>query len=53
MKSKLKNKTQFVVDPALLSKDQSELLIRVLQEEKIKFLTSANDLDEDAAVVFF
>lgn len=53
MKAKAKSKIQFVVDPQLISKDQSELLVRVLQEEKIKIVLSAQDLDEFAPVLFF
>ena len=53
MKPKSKTKIQFVVDPNLISKDQSELLIRVLQEEKIKFSTNAQDLDDFTPVLFF
>jgi hypothetical protein len=53
MKSKAKTKIQFVVDPLLISKDQSELLVRVLQEEKIKFTTNAEDLDDYTPALFF
>ncbi len=53
MKTKVKTKVQFVVDPMLISKDQSELLIRVLQEEKIKFHASAGDLDDNTPGLFF
>ena len=34
MKSKVKSKIQFVVDPNLIDNDQSELITRVLQEKK-------------------
>lgn len=37
----------------MISKDQSELLVRVLQEEKIKVVVSAQDLDEFTPLVFF
>lgn len=53
MKAKVKSKIQFVVDPVLISKDQSEFLIRVLQEEKIKFVTNIQDLDDSAPGLFF
>ena len=53
MKSKVKNKIQFVVDPNLISLDQSELLKRALQEDKIKFTTNYLDLDEQTPAVFF
>lgn len=53
MKHKVKTKVHFVIDPQLIARDQSELLIRVLQEEKIKFATSAADLNESASAVFF
>ena len=53
MKYKVKTKIQFVVDPALISKDQSEFLVRVLQEEKIKFSTNAADLDDSTPGLFF
>jgi signal transduction histidine kinase len=53
MKSKAKAKIQFVVDPLLISNDQSELLIRVLQEEKIKFITNLEDLDDLSPGIFF
>ena len=52
---KVKNKGQilFVVDPSLVSDDQSELIIRVLQEEKIKYSTSIVDLDDLKPVLLF
>lgn len=53
MKSKSKTKIQFVVDPNLIAKDQSELLVRVLQEEKIKFSVNAQDIDDFTPVLFF
>ncbi|MBC7429885.1 MAG: hypothetical protein H7336_14825, partial [Bacteriovorax sp.] len=53
MKYKVKTKIQFVVDPMLISKDQSELLLRVLQEEKIKVIGNAQDLDDFAPGIFF
>ena len=53
MKYKVKSKIQFIVDPSLISKDHSEFLVRVLQDEKIKFLTNASDLDEMIPGVFF
>ena len=53
MKPKSKTKIQFVVDPTLMAKDQSELLIRVLQEGKIKFSVNAQDLDDFTPVLFF
>lgn len=53
MKTKVKTKVQFIVDPALISKDQSELLVRVLQEEKIKIHSNANDLDDLTPGLFF
>lgn len=53
MKAKVKTKVQFVVDPTLISKDQSELLLSVLQEEKIKYATSIQDLDEMSPGLFF
>lgn len=53
MKPKFKTKVQFVVDPQLISKDQSELLVRVLQEDKIKFVTNSNDLPDLASAFFF
>ncbi len=53
MKPKFKTKVQFVVDPQLISKDQSELLLRVLQEDKIKFVTNYNDLPDLASAFFF
>lgn len=53
MKYKVKTKIQFIVDPALISKDQSEFLVRVLQEEKIKFSTNAADLDDSTPGLFF
>ncbi len=53
MKPKFKTKVQFVVDPQLISKDQSELLVRVLQEDKIKFVTNFNDLPDLASAFFF
>ena len=37
MKPKSKVKIQFVVDAKLIAADQSELLKRVLEEDKIKF----------------
>jgi hypothetical protein len=53
MKPKIKTKIQFVVDPLLISKDLSELLLRVLQEEKIKVINNAHDLDDFSPAVFF
>ncbi len=53
MKAKAKSKIQFVVDPLLISRDQSEFLVRVLQEEKIKFATDIQDLDDMAPALFF
>jgi hypothetical protein len=53
VKPKFKTKVQFVVDPQLISKDQSELLLRVLQEDKIKFVTNYNDLPDLASAFFF
>lgn len=53
MKAKAKKKIQFVVDPLLISKDQSELIIRVLQEDKVKFITNSQDLDDFGPVLFF
>jgi hypothetical protein len=53
VKPKFKTKVQFVVDPQLISKDQSELLVRVLQEDKIKFVTNFNDLPDLASAFFF
>lgn len=53
MKSKSKTKIQFVVDPNLIAKDQSELLVRVLQEEKIKFSVNSQDIDDFTPVLFF
>ncbi len=53
MKYKVKTKIQFIVDPALITKDQSEFLVRVLQEEKIKFSTNAADLDDSTPGLFF
>lgn len=53
MKNKVKTKIQFVVDPLLISKDQSELLLRVLQEEKIRVVSNAQDMDDFSPGVFF
>jgi len=53
MKSKAKTKIQFVVDPNLIAKDQSELIVRVLQEEKIKFSVNSADLDDFTPALFF
>ena len=53
MKAKGKTKIQFVVDPSLISKDQSEFLVRVLQEEKIKYATNIQDLDDFTPGLFF
>lgn len=53
MKTKIKTKIQFVVDPQLISKDQSELLLRVLQEEKIKVVNNSADMDDLSPGVFF
>lgn len=53
MKSKTKSRVHFVVDPKLISVDQSELLKRALQEDKIKFVTNYLDLDDQAPSVFF
>lgn len=53
MKNKVKSKVQFVVDPTLISKDQSELLMRILQEEKIKYVTNIQDLDDYTPGLFF
>jgi signal transduction histidine kinase len=53
MKPKSKTKIQFIVDPVLISADQSELLTRVLQEAKIKFISSAEDLEATTPGVFF
>ena len=53
MKAKVKTKIQFVVDPQLISKDQTELLLRVLQEEKIKVIFNAQDLDDLSPGLFF
>lgn len=53
MKYKIKTKVQFVIDPALISRDHSALLIRALQEEKIKFINSSVDLNENISAVFF
>lgn len=53
MKAKGKTKIQFVVDPSLISRDQSEFLVRVLQEEKIKYATNIQDLDDFTPGLFF
>lgn len=53
MKSKVKTSIQFVVDPNLIAKDQSELIVRVLQEEKIKFSVNSAELDDFTPVLFF
>lgn len=53
MKYKFKSKVPLVIDPALISKDLSALLVRVLQEEKIKFQTSFQEIDESSSVIFF
>jgi hypothetical protein len=53
MKHKSKTKILLVIDPALISRDTTSLLVRLLQEEKIKFSTSINDIDETSPVMFF
>lgn len=53
MKHKYKTKILLVVDPTLISKDTTSLLVRVLQEEKIKFINNVNDLDKNAPVMLF
>lgn len=53
MKYRVKTKTHFVIDPQLISKDHSELLVRALQEEKIKVIHNADDLSEDISALFF
>ncbi len=53
MKHKIKTKVQFVIDPLLISRDHSALLVRALQEEKIKFVSSSADLNENISAVFF
>lgn len=53
MKGKKKNKIQLVIDPLLISKDQSDLITRVLTEENIKFLTSFQEIEKASPVIFF
>ncbi len=53
MKHKIKTKVQFVIDPLLISRDHSALLLRALQEEKIKYIGSCADLNENISAVFF
>lgn len=53
MKYKFKSKVPLVIDPALISKDLTALLVRVLQEEKIKYQTSFQEIDESTSVIFF
>lgn len=53
MKHKYKTKILLVVDPTLISKDTTSLLVRVLQEEKIKFINNVYDLDKNAPVMLF
>ncbi len=53
IKTKIKSKVQFVIDAELISRDHSALLIRILQEEKIKFMSYSADLNEHMSTVFF
>lgn len=52
MKNKLKTKLNFIVDPKLLLEERTEILIRALQEEKIKYSTEIKEDDPSINVIF-
>ena len=43
----------FVVDPTLITTDQSQLITRFLEEEKIKFSVSSAELADVTPTLFF
>lgn len=55
MKNKLKTKLNFIIDPELIQSERTELLIRALQDDKIKYSTwskfSEND-DKNLSIIF-
>lgn len=52
MKNKIKTRLNFIIDPRLIQEDRTELLIRALQEEKIKYTTDAPASDLGLSIIF-
>ena len=53
MKAKIQSKIQFVVDPNLIDNDQSDLITRVLQEEKINYSIDCDEIEYFTPTLFF
>ena len=55
MKSKIKIKTKliFVIDSRLIQEERAEVLLRALQDEKIKYFTDLKDQDENTQLIIF
>ncbi|MDD4973440.1 MAG: histidine kinase dimerization/phospho-acceptor domain-containing protein [Bacteriovorax sp.] len=47
MKNKLKTKLNFIVDSKLVQEDRAEILLRALQDEKIKYMIESKDSKEE------
>ncbi|MFA6236419.1 MAG: histidine kinase dimerization/phospho-acceptor domain-containing protein [Bacteriovorax sp.] len=52
MKNKIKTRLNFIIDPKLIQEERTELLIRALQEEKIKYSTEEKADDMSLSVIF-
>jgi len=55
VKSKIKIKTKliFVIDSRLIQEERAEVLLRALQDEKIKYFTDLKDQDENTQLIIF
>lgn len=53
MKSKVKTIIQFVIDPHLIGSDHSNLILRVLEEEKVEYSINSAEFDDLSPVLFF
>ena len=53
MKNRLKTKLNFLVDPQLIQDERSLLIVRALQEEKIKYSTEIKEQNEIHLTVVF
>lgn len=52
MKTKLKSKLNFIIDPRLIQEERTELLVRAFQEEKIKYYSEVKDDDLNLSIIF-
>jgi hypothetical protein len=55
VKNKSKTKLNFIIDPRLVQEDRSEILLRALQDEKIKYSIETRDskeIDQSFSIIF-